>query len=189
MNKYVALDTETGGVTLDTSLLTAYLAILDENFGVTTELSLKVKPEDGRYVVTAQALAVNKINLIEHDKVAITYKAAKPLLYNFLKNNFTVGQDQFIPIGHGIYFDIIRLKQDLISEGSWEQFVSYRLLDTSNVVQFLRAAGLFPNDVSGSLGSLMKHFGITPVGELHDARNDTISTVDVLQQLFKIIKR
>lgn len=187
MNKYIALDTETGGITLDTSLLTAYFVVLDEKFKVVDELNLVVKPDDGNYVVNAQALNVNKINLVEHDKVALPYKAAKPFLYKFLELNYQ--GEKLIPIGHGLAFDIVRLKQDLIGQGSWENFVSYRTLDTSIVAQFLRAAGLFPDDVSGSLGSLVSYFKLPPVGDMHDARVDTLQTVSVLQALLNLVKK
>lgn len=186
MNKYVAFDTETGGVTLDTSLLTAYFAVLDENFEMVDELYLRLKPEDGRYFITAGALKVNGINLIEHDSVAITYKEAKTLLYRFLEKNYR--GEKLIPIGHGVYFDIVRIKQDLISQGSWEGFVSYRSLDTSVAAQFLCAAGLFPEDVSGSLGSLVKYFNLPSQGKLHDARIDTLQTIAVLRELLKLVK-
>lgn len=187
MNTYIALDTETGGVTPETSLLTAFFAVLDENLCVVDELDLKVKPDDGNYVVTAQALAINKINLVEHDKIAIPYKDAKTPMYKFLERNFQ--GEKLIPVGHGIHFDVRRVQPTLISQGSWENFVSYRLLDTGNAAQFLRAAGVFPKDVSGSLGSLVAYFGIKSKGELHDARVDTLQTVSVLRALLNLVEK
>ena len=187
MNQYLALDVETGGVTPETSLLTAYLAVLDDAFHIVDELDLKLKPEDGNYVVTAQALSINKINLVEHDKVAMPYSKAKTPLYQFLERNYQ--GEKLIPVGHGVSFDVRRVSSILISQGSWENFVSYRLLDTGNAAQFLRAAGLFPKNVSGSLGSLVAHFGLPSKGELHDARTDTLQTVEVLKKLLKIVKQ
>ena len=187
MNQFLGLDVETGGVTPETSLLTAYFAVLDENLLVVDDLHLFVKPDDGNYIVTAQALAINKINLIEHDKIAMTYKAARTPLYQFLERNYK--GEKLIPVGHGTAFDVARVKKDLISQGSWENFVSYRLLDTGNAAQFLRAAGLFPKDVSGSLGSLVSYFGIKSKGELHNARVDTLQTVSVLQALLNLVNK
>jgi len=186
MNKFLGLDVETGGVTPETSLLTAYFAVLDENLLVVDDLNLLVKPDDGNYVVTAQALAINKIDLIEHDKVAMTYKAARTPLYQFLERNYQ--GEKLIPVGHGTAFDVARVKKDLISQGSWENYVSYRTIDTSIVAQFLRAAGRFPDSVSGSLGSLVGHFGLLLEGELHTAREDTLQTVSVLRELLNLIK-
>lgn len=187
MNKYIALDTETGGITLDTSLLTAYFAVFNENFELVDDLYLKVKPDDGNYVVTGQGLGVNGINLVEHDKVAIPLKQAKTVLYQFLQQNYR--GEKMTPIGHGIYFDLLRVKQDLISAGSWETFVSYRTLDTSNACQFLRAGGLFPDNVSGSLGSLVSYFKLPSQGTLHDAKTDVLQTISVLKALLNLIRK
>lgn len=185
MNRYIALDTETGGVTLSTSLLTAFFVVLDEKFQPVEELYLRVKPNDGHYVTTARGLEVNQINLVEHDKVAITCKEARTPLYKFVERNFQ--GNKLTPIAHGAAFDLARVKQDLMSEGSWENFVSYRTLDTSIVCQYLRAAGVFPENVSGSLGSLVDYFGLQSKGELHDARVDTFQTIALLQELLKFV--
>lgn len=187
MNKYIALDVETGGITLDTTLLTAYFAILDENLTLVDELYLSLKPDDGIYRVTANGLSVNKIDLIEHDKIAISLKAGGTALYKFLDKNRADGK--LTPIGHGLNFDLQRVKQDLINVGTWENFVSYRTLDTSIVCQFLRSCAKFPDDVSGSLGSLVDYFNIplTPFDKLHNARVDTLLTVEVLKKLKELI--
>jgi DNA polymerase III alpha subunit (gram-positive type) len=189
LNRYICFDTETGGTTLDTSLFTACFVALDENLNVVDELDLLVKPDNDQYVVTAQALTVNHINIIAHDGVAIQYKTEKPKLYQFLQKNSNGGAEKLTPIGHGIYFDILRIKQDLIGAGTWDTFVSYRTIDTSIICQFLRAAKLFPDDVSGSLGSLVSYFNLSPQGELHTARTDTLQTVAVLKELLKIVKK
>lgn len=200
MNKYLVIDTETGGTNLECSLLTAYFAILDENFQIRDnrdELHLFVKPDDGMYHVQAEAMTINKINLVEHDKIAVSYKQAKTILYQFLEESAKLNgfqrenkQDfskQLTPIGHGVRFDIEFITHYLISKPTWDQFVSYRSLDTSSAIQFLLAAGLFPSDVSGSLGSVLKYFGIKPIGELHTARTDALGTVSVLTQLLKLV--
>lgn len=184
MNTFIVFDTETGGTTLDTSLLTAYFAIFDEKFVKVDELYLKVKPDSGQYVVTGEALSINGINLAEHEKVSIPYKEAKPLLYKFLEQNYQ-GQ-KLIPVGHGIYFDILRIKQNLISAGSWENFVSHRTLDTGVVAQFMRVLGVMPMDVSGSLGSLCSFFKVPDSGTLHDAKVDALQTFQVLKKMLLV---
>jgi DNA polymerase III alpha subunit (gram-positive type) len=187
MNQFIGLDVETGGVTPETSLLTAYFVVLDENFNVVDELDLKLKPDNENYVVTARGLEINKINLVDHDKVAIWYAQAKTILYQFLQKNYQ--GEKLIPIGHGVQFDVRRVYSTLISQGSWETFVSYRMLDTGAAAQFLRAAGVFPATVSGSLGSMVEYFGIKSKGDLHDARVDTLQTVEVLRELLKLVKK
>lgn len=208
---YIALDNEMGGVTLDYSLLTSYLVILDDNLNPVDELSLYLKPDDGIYRVCGRAMEVNKINLAEHDKIAIPYKEGGTRLYKFLdKHRNTVPvisnlvkTNRLTPIGHGIYGDIAFLTHCLMREETWEMFVSYRKLDTQAVCQFLKLCGKFPDDVSGSLESLGKHFGIITEGanglvsyvglydcivNLHDAKVDTMLTVEVLKKLKELMK-
>jgi DNA polymerase III alpha subunit (gram-positive type) len=189
MNKYLCFDTETGGIGLDKSLLTAYLAVYDDSFNAVDELSLLLKPDDGIYRVEARALEINGINLVEHDKLAIPYREAKHFLYNFLFKNSIKG-DKLVPVGHGVAFDTQRLKHDLISSGSWENFVSYRAIDTSNVARFLIAAGKIPATVSGSLESLCDYFKVTLAhGEqFHSANVDTQKTFAVFYYMLQMIK-
>lgn len=187
MNKYIVIDTETGGITTDTSLLTAYFGIFDENFNFVKDLDLTLKPDDEIYHVTSDALKINKINLVEHSVCAVPYKKAKTYLYEFLQRSYQ--GEKLIPVGHGLNFDLLRVWQNLISKETWEDFVSYRPLDTGNAAQFLRTVGLFPNDVSGSLGSLIKYFNIESIGELHTAKVDALQTMSVLKGLISIVKK
>jgi DNA polymerase III epsilon subunit-like protein len=52
----------------------------------------------------------------------------------------------------------------------------------------LKSCGVFPETVSGSLESLVEHFGIKPRGEFHDAKVDAELTRDVLVKLIEEIK-
>jgi len=100
---FLALDTETGGIGPDKSLLTLYAVALDDNLnpvafsgddfkvaGGILELDLKLKPDDGIYRVTGEALGINGINLSEHDKEAIPCKKAGTLLYEFLERCYRI---------------------------------------------------------------------------------------------------
>ena len=116
-----------GGRELNYSLLTAYFMVTDENFKILGELDLKVKPDDGVYILSGQGMAVNKINLQEHDKIALPYKQAKPLVYNFLKKHGE--KNRLTPVGHGVKGDITHILDKICSEGSWEQFCTYHFID------------------------------------------------------------
>lgn len=182
--KYIALDTETGGTTPECSLLSVYLQVLDDKLQPLGELDLFIKPNDDLYKCTAEALGVNHINLIEHDKIAVTEGKASQMLYAFLQEHNPKGVDKLIPIGHNVAFDIKRVQRDLMK--SWDTFVSYRKLDTGSIAQFMKVKGLLPESVSGSLGSLMTYFNIPVQGVLHTAKSDTLGTVDVLRALLKL---
>lgn len=184
---YLALDVETGGLDSDTSLLTAYFGVFSKDgdeFMQIDELNLALRPDNGIYNVNPEALAINKIDLIELNKEAIYYKEAKSVLYSFLKENFK--EERLVPIGHCVDFDILCVQRNLLSRGSWEQFVSYRALDTMAVARFLQFTGKLAIE-SLSLSSLIDFFDIKVEGKLHNAKYDTLCTVKVLENLAKLV--
>lgn len=192
--KYLSLDCEMGGRELKYSLLTAAFVVYDETFNELDSLYLQVKPDDGDYIVCGKAMQVNQINLLEHDTIAIPYKDAKPLLFNFLKNqvkwtptNKAVSTvDRLVPVGHGVKGDIEHVMK-LISWGSWEQFCTYHYVDTSVVLQYLRATNEMPPDIDGGVESLAKYFGISGLG-FHDARVDARVTAQILKRMIELRK-
>jgi DNA polymerase III alpha subunit (gram-positive type) len=183
--RYLAFDVESGGTTTDFSLLSAYFVVLDDDLtSIYGELDLLVKPNNGHYVVTGEALGVNGINLVEHDKVAITEGKAATALYEFLKKH-SVGP-KLIPLGHNVAFDCEFMKEKLTK--NWNEFVSYRCVDTASFVQCLKLSGHLPYELSGSLKEVAKHLGVVPNGAFHTAKTDTWVTIDVLKGLLKLIK-
>lgn len=184
---YLILDTETGGIGIDKSLLTAFFVVTDDQFRPIDELSLELKPNDGIYRTTGEALEINKIDLKTHDKVAVTYSVGGTALYNFLKKNSDGGKIKLVPVGHGFSGDLDHIFDKLVSRNTWESFVSYRRLDTSVALQFLKACGVFPETVSGSLASIVEYFNIKLPGELHTAKADTLLTLEVLKNLISTV--
>jgi hypothetical protein len=187
--KYCTIDTESGSRRASSTLLSAAFLITNDHFEVLDQLDLKLKLEkDGLYIVDAQGMAVNGIDIVAHDKVAMTYKEAKPVLYEFLKKNSN--GERLTPVGHGVKGDIHRIIENLISQGSWEQFCTYHYIDTSVVLQFLRACGKMPQDCDGSVGALVQYFGIE-LGDrsLHDAMVDAQLTMQVYQKMVEIEKQ
>lgn len=191
MEKYIAFDCETGGLEAGVhSLLTVYFVVFDRNFRVLGDLDLKIKPDKGQnYVVSAEAMGVNKINLVDHDKVAIPLSQAKSDLYNFLQAHNPDGKTKLIPVGHNVYFDEEFVCATLISKGNWHKSCSYRRLDTGVVLQFLKLTKTLPVDITGSLQSIAEYFNIPKNGELHDAKVDTVLTVKVLRAMLKAAGR
>lgn len=186
-SKYIALDTETGGTTPDVSLLTASFMTLDENFNEVARLNLFIKPDDGFYKVTGEALGINGINLGEHDKTAITEKEAGTKLYEFLTEMNPNGEEKLIPIGHNVAFDIKFLQSKIMSQGTWNKFVSYRVLDTGVLAGFFKVVNLLPKDLNGSLGSLAGYYGFN-TSMAHTALGDVIMSVEVLKKMIVMIE-
>ena len=188
---YIFLDCEMGSVDLEYSLLSSYFLVVDGNFQKIDELELFVKPDDGKFIVTGEAMGVNRIDLYAHSLKAKTYKEAGTILYKWLDKLTENGKVKFVPVGHGVTGDIKFITKYLISRGSWEKFMSYRVLDTSSVCQFLKSCNMFPEDVSGSLESLAKYFQINqqPGDDVnfHDAKFDTEITFKVFMALRKLL--
>lgn len=194
MNTYVACDTETGGIGPEADLLTAYFGIFDEELNLIAETTIKVRPdtEDEFYSVSSKALEINKINLVEHFKVAKAAKEAASDLYNFLNENttFVAGKRQrLIPIGHNVAFDIRKVGEKLLSKKTLDMFIGYRVLDTGTLGQFFQMAGLIPKDVSAGLGNLLKHFGLEFEGAAHNERADALACVAIIKKMLEQVKK
>jgi DNA polymerase III alpha subunit (gram-positive type) len=180
---YIALDLETGGIDADKySLLTAYFQVLDSKLNNLGLLDLVVKPNDDIYKINPNALEVNKIDLIKHHKIAISQSECGKRLRNFLIACSDNGKIKLIPIGHNVTFDLLWVHKHLINRNEFEKYTSYRKIDTSVIGQFLKLSGKLPNNVSGSLGSLLKHYGIEEKGR-HTANGDVESTIEVLKKM------
>ena len=187
MNKYIALDTETGGIGSQYSLLTAYLAILDEDFNITADIYLNCKPNDGIYRVGGQGMAVNGIDLAKHDKIARPYIDCSNELYNFLYINKIKGHLK--PIGQNVKFDINRITDDLVEAEAWHQMVSYRTLDTSVIAGFAIELGLLPLTLNAGLKAMAEYFGVGKQEDFgHDAKQDTLLTIGVYKALMKLFR-
>jgi DNA polymerase III alpha subunit (gram-positive type) len=183
---YIAVDTETGGIGSDVSLLTAYIAVLDKQMNIIDELDLAVKPDSGIYNVTAEALNINKINLIEHDAKAITLGKAGELFREFLMKHSPNGSIKLLPLGHNVAFDMDKLYQHVLNKKEAQKYISYRVLDTGSTGNFLKAAGLIPEAISGGLGTYAEYYKVQK-REQHIAKNDVLLTIDVMKAMMKQI--
>lgn len=183
---FVALDNETGGLEQEHSLLTSHLLVLDDALNPIDSIDFKFRPDDGNYVVTAEALGVNRIDLTEHDSGASLMRECKTPLYDFLKKYSNSGASKLIPVGHNVKGDIESLQRNLLSRNTWLTFVSYRVLDTAGTAQFLKFVGLIPESVPGSLSSLAEYFEV-PVKDVHTAKGDVEMTVGVLRAMKQLV--
>jgi len=184
--KRAATDVETGGLELHHSLLTLYMCVLDDNGMVVDEIDLKLKPDDGRYVLTDEAMKVNGIDIDAHDAdpETITYSEGKKRLLAFTAKH-SVGKRTLRPAGHNIGdFDLPMIRHHLkISKEEWNNIFHYRLLDTSPLLTAFQDAGWLPEEL-GSQDSLVSYYGVTK-RKSHVAKNDTLMWVDVYLSMLK----
>jgi DNA polymerase III alpha subunit (gram-positive type) len=180
---YIPFDTETGGVVEESTLLTVHFAICDSKFNIIDELDLAVKPNgrEAQYNITARALEINHIDLIEHDKVAKTFSEAGQELRNFLWKYSNNGKIKLIPVGKNVGFDIKKVNDQLLGASTWNQFVSYRTYDITSMIIMVKRKGLLPEDAPESLEELGKYFGIDFVA--HTAKGDNYAGIEVVKRL------
>ena len=186
MKKYFLFDCETGGKNPRTSLLTLYGMVLDSKLDVLDTISLKIKPDNGVYHVTAEAMVINGIDLIKHDAEAMPIHEAAKLFENFAAKQSIV-EDRMVPAGHNLSLDIRFCKKYFLkarnAEGDyWERFFSHRRLDTATLAHGLILARKLPADLECSLGSLAAHFGLDYSGA-HNAEFDAKLTLEILKLL------
>lgn len=192
---YIALDAEMGGIDLKYSLLTVYFRVLNEEFQFVDELYLRLKPDNGEYIVSARGMEVNQINLVDHDKIAITYTDGKDVIRKWLYGISKLpNYKRMSPIGHQFDGDLRHIWDKIMPREKWEAYVSYRKRDTSSIAEALRDSGIIPSNVmgeegvSGSLSSLAEFFKVSPDGNLHDAKVDTILTIEVYKKMVNLLK-
>lgn len=186
MNKFIAFDNETGGAQAQTSLLTVYFAILDDKLNKIDELDLYLKPNNGDpYIVEAEGLEVNKIDLIKHDKTAISYSEGGQLLVKMLRKHVS-GKEKLTPLGHNVPFDIDGVCYNLLGRKTWNQYVSYKIQDTQVIATYEQRKGKLPADMSVRLQTLIEYFDVSIRGELHTSRYDTLATIEVYKGLLRL---
>lgn len=181
--KIIAFDTETGGLDpKDASLLTAYFEVVDNNLNTIDSLFLHVKPDNGLFKSNPQAMAVNKINLEDHGKAAITYSEAKTKLRAFISKHGGKYESALIPLAHNIDFDLGFVNTHLLDKRTWENYVSYRKLDTANIANFLKLSGLLPEVSKFALGTIAKAINVEYDERAHTADYDVKVMLNVLRE-------
>jgi DNA polymerase III epsilon subunit-like protein len=187
---FLAFDTETGGLKPHKyDLLTAYFAVLDENFKILEELSLKLKPTDRLPVLDPEAMEINGIDIEQHlnDPNTIPYSEGAlkltALIKKYLKKRGRYSN--IISLGYNVGFDIKWIQHHLINEDSWDSMIHYKNFDVMQDIDTLKRYGWLPPTV-GNLKSAVEHFGV-PKGEAHIARDDIIMTLGVSKKIRELM--
>lgn len=175
--RYFFHDFETGGYE-NSSILTFYGAVTDEKFNIIDEIELHIKPDDGLYKIEAQALVVNKIDIIAHDKKAKKESDCRDLIRQFIYKNTNSWEFHLYPAGHNVYFDNRLLKDHFFPD--YNDFFFRHNLDTGTLAVLLKQVGKLPEDLKISLSNLATHYGINASGA-HESRADVLLTIAVLK--------
>lgn len=183
---FLAFDCESGGIGADVSLLTAHFSVCDKKWNIIDELSLALKPKEvdetgsAIYRVAAIALSINNINLIEHDKVAITKAEAGQQLRAFLWK-YKPKEGWLMPMGKNIEGDIDWVNDHILGANEWRKYVSYRTYDITTLITFLKRTGKLPTDAPESLEGMAKFIGFN--FKAHTADGDTHAGIAVCSYL------
>jgi DNA polymerase III alpha subunit (gram-positive type) len=180
---YLVFDCETTGLIASCNVLTAYFMILDNELNIIDELDLKIKYPF--YIIFPKALEINKINILEHDKIAISKHEATNKIINFLKKYDT----KYLIIGHNINFDIDMLKNNkILTEIDINQYFEKNYLDTYLIAKDLKKNNLLSKCQSLSLTKLCYNFDINYKSDLnfHNAKYDCYMTLGLYKKLIEL---
>lgn len=182
MEKLV-IDTETTGLsprfnkTLTVGMLLVdvekdFLKILKENH-------IFVKHDN--YNISSGAMKVNGIDLVEHDKVAITPPKACNKINDFVDKN---GLFQTMIVGHNFCFDRGFLTS-LFEQGKMNSNLHDEHEDTRFIWKRLQNQGKIPCDLRARLGDIATYFNIDYT-KAHDALADCKITAEVYHRMLGV---
>lgn len=183
--QFLFLDTETGGLDPDRhSILSIGLAVVSRTDVVDT---LEIDVREPRLFAEKSALAINRIDLAEHVKTALTPSAAVDRIIDFIGKwpELLSENNKVVLFGHNILFDIQFLKRLFCFTGhDYASFFSHRNVDTSSILRYLHIKGAFKEDIS-ALGAALDHFGINE-DPRHRALQDSVLTAKLFQKLLEM---
>ena len=181
--KRLVIDTETTGLsprlnkTLTVGMLLVdvekdFLDILDSNHVFIRHVGKNVSPG---------AMKVNKINLIEHNKIAIEEDEACEEINSFIDKNRL--HDTTL-VGHNFHFDRGFLNSLFKRTGIVPQLHEFHE-DTMRIWRGLKRERIVPFDLRSNLGTIANYFDID-YKKAHDALADCHITVRVYHEMLRL---
>lgn len=164
----IVVDTETGGLSPSEFdiLSVGVVPIKDGHILDGKEFLVK------GYRVGAKAMEVNKINLDEHNKVAMDRNEAIVAIEEYITS--VMGDTPYVTVGHNLQFDLKFLDQ--LGSRAGELFNVRNSVDTKQLATFFKATGFFEDNQKTSLTDLVQSLNIPSPGEAHNALVDAVLT-------------
>lgn len=186
---YLFLDCETGGLTPDYSLLTLAAIVADKDFnpvrGGTSDDTLYLEIRHPTYVVSPEALTINKIDLVHHSARGLKLEQAQQKFAEFVLKGKDMCGDKLIPVGHNLAFDLNFVWAQLMPNDVWRRYCHYHTMDTMVAARFFKAAGVIEGGCS--LVDLCELFHVD-AKDAHNAMADTKATMAVARALTAIAR-
>lgn len=181
---FLFIDTETGGLSPEYSLLTVAAAVTDQDFNILNMLTFSLRPAES-YAVSPEAMRINKIDLAKHAEEAIYADSAQLKFEQLLSDGLTLtGRRRLIPAGHNVSFDLGFLYAQLMPEATFRKYCTYPALDTAVIARFLSHLNLI--DCACNLVALRERFAIHS-GTAHNAANDVLATIELAKIFTKLV--
>jgi DNA polymerase III alpha subunit (gram-positive type) len=178
------MDCETGGLTTDYSLLTLAAVVADKDFnplrGGNSADTLSLEIRHSKYVVSPEALTINKIDLVHHSARGLELEQAQHKFKAFLSAARDMCGDRLIPVGHNLSFDLNFVWAQLMPNDTWRRYCHYHTMDTMVAARFYKSAGVIEGGCS--LVELCALFEVDASGA-HNAMADTKATMAVARAL------
>jgi DNA polymerase III epsilon subunit-like protein len=185
LETFVAIDTETTGLNFwEHQILSVGLVVVKKG-EITAKKEVKVKYPT--YNVTAGALNVNKINLVEHDKIALTPYDAIAEINNFIQSFAIINSKPVRVVGHNYDQFDLQFMANFFRENNppYSRLFSSRLIDTCVLMRALYDSGIIQEEAF-SLEKALKLFEIERE-ESHTALDDAIATAQLYLMILNIL--
>lgn len=182
-DRLLFIDTETGGLDPNKHSLLSLGMVVWEDMEIIDSQELLIN--DGKLSVTEEALSINKIDIDEHKKSAISSTQAIEKIFQFIGKHFP-HQRKITLAGHNVQFDVNFLRF-LFSRNNenFGKFFSHRIIDTSSILYYLYLAGLKQKAISSD--EAFDLFEIKVEGR-HTALGDALATAKLFTKLLSLTK-
>ena len=173
MKKVIVVDTETGGLDpKNVDILTiGIVPIINGQIQKGQEFKVQGSRVDPR------AMEINKIDLVEHNKVAVSRAEAFTQVSEYIESIFP--EKDYILVGHNVIFDINFLGQ---IDPEKKLFSERNIVDTKALTLWFREQGHLPAKQSTSLQAIKDLMNIYVEGDAHSSLPDA----EVTAQLYMI---
>ncbi len=178
IKKILFIDTETGGLDPKKHSLLSIGLVCWDNGKITKSKEIFIK--ENNYIVTPDALEINKINVSNLNEIGITKEEADFQIKHFISCNF--GRKEIIIGGHNTHFDMNFLKENNLDNFKY----NYRYIDTASILNFFYFLGLTKKNLS-NLKIACEAFKINNENP-HSALSDAIATAELFTELILFMK-
>lgn len=178
-NNLVIIDTETGGLSpREHSLLTIGMVFVKDG-EIRHKKEWFVKHDV--YNVSAKAMEINGINLVEHDRKAQPIEDIRKEFHRIMEEIYPISKPSVV--GHNISFDIGFVHEQFMEKRIFEGYVTHRNIDTAGIARFLIDAGIIKM-TKADLTSLIKYYlDGSPSEDRHTALYDAEKTYEIYKRM------